>query len=215
MYYATTSTAILKRFSLDIASSVVIALGLLATASLRAAAPRILVVHVSSQPTIVGESELMTAIETEFSRTGNFTVLSAGDHPDHVPFPGDRYDIDSLMNWGAEFGGRYLMYVDLQREELIRKKGFNIPLIIHKYETVGIMQGEVRLFDLQRGRILLAKSFEVETKGPKILQGYVDDNRYDADISIPAPQKSAFFHEMEANTACYLREQIKKMTNGR
>lgn len=215
MYSVNTYTAIPMRYKLLLVSLVIVAAILVKVGPLTAAAPRIIVVHVSARPTVVGESQLMTSIETEFSRTGNFTVLADRDHPDQQPFPSDLYDTDSLINWGAEFGGRYLMFVDLHREEIVRKKGFCIPLVVHKYQTIGIMQGEVRLLDIQRGRILLAKSFKVETNGPKILQGYVDDNRYDADISIPASQKSAFFREMENNTARYLRKQLKKVTNGR
>ena len=179
------------------------------------ASTRAIVVHVIAPPTIVGESQLTEAINIEFSRTNGFVPLTSEDHPDRLPFPGDHFDIDSLTNWGAELGARYLMFVKVEREAIEQKKTFSIPLIVHKYQAVGLVRGEMRLVDIQRGKVLLSEPFEVETKGPRIIQAYVDDNRYDADISIPATQKSAFFREMENATASYLRKRLKFATNGR
>ncbi len=180
-----------------------------------AALRRVMVVHVNSEPSIVGESGLQDRIMTEFSRGNFFQVVGSNVGNGTLPFPSDTYDLDSLRNWGAELGGRYLMLVDVYRQAIERKKTFNVPLIIHKYQTVGVIEGELRLLDISRGKMLLAEPFCVETKGPRIIQAYFDDNRYDADISIPATHKSAFFRQMEAKTAEHFRKRLRTVTNGK
>ncbi|MDF1545010.1 MAG: hypothetical protein P1R58_07905 [bacterium] len=180
-----------------------------------AGSQRAMVVHVNSVPSVVGESGLRERMIIELGRGNAYQIVQIDEENSSPAFPENANDLEALRNWGAEVGGRYLMMVDVYRQAIEQKKTFNIPLILHKYQAVGIIEGEVRLLDISRGKMLLSEPFRVETKGPRIIQAYFDDNRHDADISIPATHKSAFFREMETDAAKQIRKLLRTVTNGK
>ncbi|MFZ5980303.1 MAG: hypothetical protein ACOYVF_06685, partial [Candidatus Zixiibacteriota bacterium] len=150
-------------------------------------------------------------LERELTRSEALRVYNTNGAKEARPaFPENRYDLDSLMNWGLEIGERYLMVVDIRRESLETQKSFNIPLIFHKYETVGVIEGDIRFIDLQRGKLMLAEPFKVELKGPRIFQGSMDDNANDADIHLTAPEKLVFIDRLESHLA---KELVNRVNN--
>lgn len=124
-------------------------------------------------------------------------------------FPEDYYNYDSLFNWGQETGGRILMLVDIFSERLERRKSFHLPLVFHKYETMGIIEGELRIVDLLKGKIITAEPFKVEQKGPRIFQATMDDDINDPDLHLTAPDKIQFFDKLEDKLCQHLTRRIK------
>ncbi len=176
---------------------------------------RNLILEIQTVPLAWGESRLEEKCETVFSRNPDLRVTYADNNGTSPAFPEARYDIDSLVNWGLEAGCRYLLIITVEREGLERRKGFNLPLIFHRYETVGVIEGEYRLVDVQKGRLLAAESFDVELKGPKQFQAEWDQNRNDPTLHIPAPEKSKFFSRLEEKLADKLAKKIRKLVKGR
>jgi len=123
-------------------------------------------------------------------------------------FPKDRYNVDSLIQWGLEIGGQYLMLVDVHHQRLERRKSFQIPLFFHKYVTVGVISGELRLIDLNQGRLLVAQPFLKEQEAKRIFQSSDDDDANHPDLHLTAPGKLVFFDQMEDHLCDQLLEII-------
>lgn len=170
---------------------------------------RKMILHVNPVALAWSSSRIDKAIVSRFTREREFqltvnsaTVESARD------FPGTTFDIDSLLSWGAEFGGRYLLSVDVSSERLDKKRTMHIPLILHRYETVGIIDAEIRLLDLERGRMILAEPLAVEVTAKRIIQADPDKDQDDADIHIRASDKAEFFMKLEREFADELYKMV-------
>ncbi len=197
------------------ARCIIIAVAALLIAGQAFGTQRNLILEIRTVPLAWGDSKLNEKCETVFSRNSDLRVTFAGGEGTSLTFPDARYDIDSLVNWGLEAGGRYLLTVTVEREGLERRKGFNLPLIFHKFETVGVIEGEFRLIDIQKGKLLAAESFDVELKGPRQFQAEWDQNRNDPSLHISAPEKSKFFSRLEEKLADKLAKKIGKLVKGR
>ena len=181
-----------------------------------AAAPRVVLLEVATVPLAWSDSRLYQKLERQLTRDENIRVVPADNQNAGQPsFPTQRNDLDSLLDWGLEMGGRYLMVVTVTGERLEKKKTFNIPLLFHKYETVGIIEGDWRLLDLQRQKMLVTEPFKIQLNGPRIFQGSMDDNRHDADIHLTAARKVSFFGRLEDKLTAALMEKVRKHTGGR
>lgn len=133
--------------------------------------------------------------------------------PDGPPFPADRYHLDSLVNWGLEAGVDHLLIVDVDNEQLRREKSFHLPLVFHKYETVGVIEGQLRLIDVARSRLLVSEPFRVKEKGARIFQATMDDDINDPDLHLTASAKLRLFHSLEERLAAKITERVEEIIN--
>jgi hypothetical protein len=186
---------------------VVLCLGLLVTAAL--AQPRDIVLRVEEPAVPYAASRLDQHLVKAFSRDQTARVTNVTPEDNTYPqFPRMRYDLDSLANWGTEIGGRFLLTVTITDERLERRKSFHLPLFFHKWESVGVLAGEVRLYDLLRGKLLLAEPFETVLSCKRVFQASMDDQKYDPDIHMTASEKIQFFDRLQAEAA----DRIIKLT---
>lgn len=178
-------------------------------ASTSFATGRKMVLHVNPVALAWSSSRIDEAIVSRFTREREFQLtVNSATVESARNFPGATYDIDSLLNWGAEFGGRYLLSVDVSSERLDKKRTMHIPLILHRYETVGIIDAEIRLLDLERGRMILAEPLAIEVTAKRIIQADPDKDQDDADIHIRASDKAEFFMKLERKFADELYKKI-------
>ncbi|MCK4574576.1 MAG: hypothetical protein KAU36_09395 [candidate division Zixibacteria bacterium] len=177
---------------------------------------RQIILHVESPPLPYCDSHVAQKLKVQLSRKVDLRVSLAQEINGMLPpLPASSYDLDSLLNWGQEAGGRYLVLVDIDREGLKRKKTIHIPLIAHKYENVGVIEGELRLIDISRSKLLAAEAFSVEMKGSKIFQATMDDDINDPDLHLTAPDKIRFFGRMETMLSEKLVSRIHALIGGR
>jgi hypothetical protein len=101
------------------------------------------------------------------------------------------------------------MIVVVHSERLEKRKSFNIPLLFHKYETWGVIEGELRLVDVAKGKQVRAVPFKIEQVGPRALQGTMDDDVNDPDLRLTAPEKLEFFSRLEDKLIAHLLEQVR------
>ncbi|NOY89207.1 MAG: hypothetical protein GXO93_07455 [FCB group bacterium] len=175
-----------------------------------------ILLHVISSPLAWSDSQLEQKLTCDLSRWPAVRVVATKNKETLQPaFPNSYYNIDSLINWGREIGGRYLMVVKVTKEGLERHKSFHLPLVFHKYETVGIIEGEIRFIDLKRGALLMAEPFSVTQKGPRIFQATMDDDINDPDLHLTAPAKIAFFDELEKKLSKQLSKRVRKLVGVR
>ncbi len=163
-----------------------------------AAASTGIVLQVEQPPLAWGEPRLADKLETHLTRDASLRVsIPTENQIREAPFPSDRRDLDSLVNWGVEIGGHYLLAIDVSSERVERRKTFHLPLVFHRWETMGVIEGELRLVDLRAGALLLAEPFKIEEKAARIFQASMDDNRADPDINLSASAKVMLIDRME------------------
>lgn len=180
------------------------------------ASPRRLILQVQAAPLAWGECRLADQLKTALSRNSDLRVVMPNpETSDYPPLPHNRYDIDSLVDWGTEIGGQYLMIVVVERESLERQKTFSVPLLFQRWETVGIIEGELRILDLKKRRLVVAKPFSVKQSGSRQFQGEGDDNRNDPALHLPASEKSRFFYSLESKLVHHLLKEVRRLTRGR
>jgi hypothetical protein len=178
--------------------------------------PRTIVVDVQSVPLAWGDSHLNEKIETTFSRNPEWRLRYAEPSPHGAPVtPPNRMDLDSLIDWGTEVGGRYLLTVTVSDESLEHQKSFNLPLIFHKWETVAVIRGEYRFLDLEHHRLLAAEPFDEKLVGTRQFQLSSDDNRTDPSLHMTADEKNALFSRLEDNLVDRIYNKVAKLARGR
>ena len=179
------------------------------------ATPRELVIDVQEAPLAWADSELSEKIDRHLSQNPDLRLRYAGEPGNGTPSrPANRTDMDSLMAWGAEIGGRYLLVVTVDDESLERRKSFSLPVIFHKWEVVAVIRGEYRILDLQKRRLLEAKRFEETITGSRQFQGSTDDNRADPSLHLTATEKSRLFGRLEDKLAEQLGKRVARLTRG-
>ncbi len=171
--------------------------------------------HVIAAPPIAVESKLDRMLVADMTRKADIRV-STGENrqTDQPAFPKSKYDLDSLVNWGREAGGNYLMLVDVSSERIERRKSFSLPLIFQKYETVGVIEGEFRFIDLSHGKLLSAEPFKVEQKGAEVFQASMDNDINDPDLHLSAVRKLEFMDKLETRLSKQLTRRAHSLMNG-
>lgn len=180
-----------------------------------AAGERDVILRVQSVPNAWAENGLEEALRARMTRDPNLRVIAiAPDDPAYPAFPGTSLDLDSLTNWGMEIGGRYLLSLEVDRQRIERRKSFHMPLIFHKWETLGVIEGEYRLIDLRRGRLLSADRFVTELSAKRIFQATMDDDRNDPDIHLRPDEKMLLFSKLYDECARQLLEELSPVMGG-
>jgi hypothetical protein len=180
------------------------------------AAPLPLILQVQSAPLAWGDCRFTDKLTTALSRNPDLNVIvpeaASGPYP---PFPDDRNNIDSLLNWGTEVGGRYLLTIVVDREALERRKTFSVPVLFHRWEIIAVMSGELRLVDLLKRRQVLAEPFEEKLSATRQFQSSAEDNAADPALHVTAAEKSDLFQSLETRLAERLVDKISRYTRGR
>ena len=157
------------------------------------------------------DSELEEFLRREFTRSGRVELLNIAAPGVELPdFPRDFTDNMSVFSWGAEVGAKYILIVNVDNRYIETRKTFKLPLIFHRYETFGVIEGELRFIDLQRRRLLVSEKFKVERKSGEAFQTTPDDNRHDPDLHISATAKTQFFRNLDSDAASFVAGKVEK-----
>ncbi|MCK4605994.1 MAG: hypothetical protein KAU35_01735 [candidate division Zixibacteria bacterium] len=174
------------------------------------------ILKVQHSPVAWSASKIGEKLRIQLTRNQSLRVLEPRDNGGDFPaFPHDPYNLDSLVNWGLEIGGRYLVLVDIHDERLEKRKSWHLPLLFHKYETIAVVEGELRHVDLSRGKLMLSTPFKVEQKGARVFQATTYDDVNDPDLHLPAPAKIRLFDHLEDKLCLHLVELISLRSRGR
>jgi hypothetical protein len=117
-------------------------------------------------------------------------------------------DLDRLIAEGRARQGQYVLYIRVASERFERRKTFSVPLVFHKWEVIGVIEGEWRLVDPIHGKLIKAEPFHLELNGKRVIQATMDDNIDDPDINMNATDKMLFFAKLEDLLARHLLESI-------
>jgi hypothetical protein len=170
-----------------------------------------IVVQVSVPPSPWHKSALKEKLLTNLSRKSNGTAVRMEDAAS-VP---TMFSLDSLIADAEASGARYVVTCVVGSEKLERRKTFSLPLIFHKYQTFGVIEGELRILDVKRRKLIVAEPFRSELNGPRIFQGSPEDDINDPDLHIDAAAKSKFFAQLEDQAVSQLSAIILRYARGK
>lgn len=155
------------------------------------------------------DSEIEYRLMQRLTRYGSIQVSGVRELAPGLPaFPPSYYHTDSLVAWGKAVGADFVVLVHVESASLERRKDLHVPLLFHRYITVGAIEGELRVLDVLRGRLEIAEPFRIEEKGPRAFQATMDDDMYDPDLHLTAPAKTRFFRQLEEDLAGQLVRRI-------
>jgi len=176
-----------------------------------AAAPPGLMVRVEKASLAWADASVDDRLMTRLTLKANQPVvlIAAQDST----FPGSGAPLDDLAAWGRDRQTQALLLVTITGERLERRKSFQVPLFFHKWETIGVLEGQYRFIDVIRGRLLAAEPFCIELHGPRAIQGTMDDNIDDPDIHLRASEKTLFFARLENMLVDQLAERVQPLTS--
>ncbi len=123
-------------------------------------------------------------------------------------------DFSDLINYGESMGGRFLVDIFIERIDLEKRKTTVIPQFVSRYQTYGVMTGNLRIVDVQKARMLKIKKIDCSLKASDRWT-FVDDNKHDPDLNIAADQKIVLFRKLEDKVVSELYKEIRKLTRGR
>jgi len=180
------------------------------------AAPRKIVLHVEQADFAWGKSDLTHHLVSQLSRSSEIRTAVSSDLAKSGPaFPEAVYDVDSLLDWGREIGGHFLFVIVVTSERLETAKTFSLPLIVHRWETAAVIEGEVRMLDLSRGRLLWAEPFHEQLRARSVFQGDADQTRADADLHVSADEKQILFSQLEEQLSNRLSRRVRTLARSR
>lgn len=154
-------------------------------------------------------------IATTLTRSSGVQIASVALESDPTdPHFSFAKQTDDILAHAEQLGARYAVIVTTRSPRIERKKTLHVPLVFHMYQASGIIDGELRIYDLSRKRQLTAEPFSVSKEGPRALQATMDDDINDPDLHITAPQKLQFFEELEIDAADYVAKRVRKVARG-
>lgn len=153
---------------------------------------------IDQSPTAWSDSKLYEKLAERFTRDPRVRVSRLS--PSSITpagAPTSPFDLDDLLAAGRSAGSQYLILIHINSERYDRRKTFTVPLIFHKWEVIGVIEGEWRLIDVVKGRQIKASPFKIEMNGKRVFQATMDDNIDDPDINMTSAQKIVFFGQLE------------------
>lgn len=83
------------------------------------------------------------------------------------------YQREDMLEAGRKLGGDYVLWGEVEKKEIGIKCGLSVPYILTKYQYQAEIKVNLKLFDLQKGQMVLAKSFEAVVGGEKGMAWFI------------------------------------------
>lgn len=174
------------------------------------ASDRLVMVRVEQTSPAWNDSRIYEKLATVLTRDPNLQVRPAEPIRElDSAFPTDELDDQAVADWARPYQAQYVVVVVIQSERLEKRKSFHVPLLFHKFETWGVIEGEIRLIDVARSKQIRAVPFMVEQVGPRAWQATMDDDINDPDLRLTAPDKVQFFGRLEDKLVAHIVEQVR------
>ena len=162
------------------------------------------------------DANLESKIISRLTRKGDLRVIQNQTVSESAPrATAVDPNLDSLISSARAAGCRFLLLVNVYSERLESRKSFHLPLVFHKYQSYGVVEGEIRLVDLGRDRLLITDSLAVRQPGPRAFQATMDDDINDPDLHLTAVDKLIFFDKLEDKVAAQVAALVFGRIQGR
>ena len=166
---------------------------------------------VQQGPSPWSDVRVFDKLQTALSRDQAVNVESLVPQGGEQTVIPDITSTENLISQARERGGQYLICIAAESERLERRKSFHVPLVFHKWEVVGVIEGELRVLDILRNKLVLAEPIMVELHGPRAIQATMDDTKNDPDLHISAPDKLQFMSKLEDKLVADVMLKVKPL----
>lgn len=128
--------------------------------------------------------------------------------------PRSRFDLEQLISWGHDAGCRYIIYLQIDKRGIFKRKQLGIPFVFNRYVVEGQVDGTYTLVDLIRCRIAGSWKLKTRLTGPRSWQ--VGENYpEDPDLNIAAPEKLTFLKNLEDKAATEIMTTVQPHLRGK
>ncbi|MCX6826993.1 MAG: hypothetical protein NTV06_06990 [candidate division Zixibacteria bacterium] len=122
-------------------------------------------------------------------------------------------DFKELVNRGRQFGGRFLVDIIIDKIDLVKRKITVIPLTIYRYQIFAVLDGTMRIIDIDKSRIITMDKIDYNIKASDQWQ-FIDDDSNDPALMIPSDEKITILSRLEDKAAAGLFDEILKLAKG-
>lgn len=162
----------------------------------------------------IPDFSLVDRLNDALSMYAGLKVLIPYEDDSRPQPPDNRFDLESLIDWGKEMGVRYIIYLQVDKRLIATAKRWSIPLILSRYVVEGHLDGAYSLIDTRHQKRINVWNLEAELAGPQQWQ-IAEDYRDDPDLHIPAPQKMSFLQKLDDLAAAQIIRNIAPNLKGR
>jgi len=123
-------------------------------------------------------------LEVEGPELARYELEKSGDSPPLT------YQWEDILDVGRKLDGDLVLWGEVEKREIKIKCGFSVPYILTKYSHQAEIKVSLRLFDLQKGQMVLSKSFEAVASGEKGMAWFIHPERKpEKDLSVLQEEK--------------------------
>jgi hypothetical protein len=158
------------------------------------------------------DSKLSDKLDYYLSSISNVPVVKY-DNSDSLWMNTTGSSFQELLGWCRNLNGRFLVDISVNRIDVEKRKTTVFPEIVFRYRNYAIIEGTLRILDVNKERMVKLKKLNFELKATDRWQ-VVDDNENDPALSIPSDKKIIVFERLEDRAAKELFEEIRNLAKG-
>ncbi|MCJ7508694.1 MAG: hypothetical protein MUO85_08205 [candidate division Zixibacteria bacterium] len=118
--------------------------------------------------------------------------------------------LKDMLEMGRELGGDLVLWGGVEKREITMKRGLSIPYIFTKYQHQAEIKVSLKIFDLKKGEMVLAKSFDAFTSGDKGTAWFVHPEK-EPDRKLSPLEQDKLLREAEDKAATDMAKTVLKL----
>jgi c-di-GMP-binding flagellar brake protein YcgR len=119
-------------------------------------------------------------------------------------------ELKDMLEVGKELGGDLVLWGGVDKREVTLKRGFSVPYILTKYQHQAEIKVSLMIFDLRKGEMILAKSFDAFASGNKGTAWFVHPEK-EPDHKLSPLEEDKLIREAEDKVARDMAKNILKL----
>lgn len=128
--------------------------------------------------------------------------------------PARRFQLDSVVAWGARTGCRYVLYLQIDDRGIAPRKQTSIPFLLSRYVVEGRLSGTYLMVDVDKARLVGRWDLRTRVTGPRRWQ-VADDYPDDPDLFVTAPRRLELLRTLEEKAADEIMATVQPHMRGR
>jgi hypothetical protein len=118
--------------------------------------------------------------------------------------------LEDMLEMGKELGGDLVLWGGMDKREVTMKRGLSVPYIFTKYRHQAEVKVSLKIFDLKKGEIVLAKSFDAFAFGDKGTAWFVHPEK-EPDRRLSPLEQDKLLREAEDKVATDMAKTVLKL----
>jgi len=119
-------------------------------------------------------------------------------------------ELENILEIGKQLGGDLVLWGGVDKREITLKRGLSVPYILSKYQHQAQIKVSLKILDVNKGEMVLAKSFEVFALGDKGTAWLVHPEK-EPDIKLSPLEEDKLLREAEDKVVADMAKAIFKI----